>query len=860
MELYSLKTNERLHPLGIDGTPYFSWKIRSGKENVIQTAYRIELPGVWDSGIVESRKQAFVEYGGTALDPCREYRWRVTVWDNTGEEATAEATFETAGPEWRGKWAESSIPRVKNEYDYSLQDAEALMELKKEQENPGLPAVMFERAFTLPEKEIVRARIYATAVGVYRLSVNGLCPDDREFAPEFTSYEKLRYYQTYDVTGLLSPGENCLNMYVGDGWYFSNQATPVFGERNPAPSVLYQIEIWYRDGKQETLFSDGSESCALGTVVYSDIFQGEKHDLRRDFSDKHAVVLKDYGYDTLSAQPMDPVRPMKLIPATEVFTTPKGETIVDFGQVMAGRARIKINLPLGAEATFEYFEVLDENGNYINTMFPAQKDTVISAGEPILHEAMFTFHGFRYIRVSGIENVRKEDFTAVLLTTEKENLGSFRCSEPRLTRLYQNVRWSQWNNMMSVPTDCPSREKAGWTGDILIYAKTALTNENVTAFLTSWLRNVRADQRESGTVMITSPFERLYDSLVRNVCLSFGDTAPTNVAGWSDAIIWVPYEMYRVTGNKLILRENLEAMRRFADSVIRTANEKRGYVEIPEEYDRWLFNTGFHFGEWLIPSEPVGGFNICKASAYYVAPMFAYMSMLKLSEICQALGEDGRKYAEAAEKMKSAIINGLVYADKLPKDKMGAYVLAFAFGLVPEDRREEYAARLTGLIEANGNCLDTGFLATPFLLDALCDIGRSDLAHALLWQNEMPSWLYEVENGATAIWEAWNADEAKRTGRFVSFDHYAFGIVDDWIMRRLCGIDTDTPGFDHVIISPERDEKTKWLKRSFDTVHGVVKAEYEGDKLSVTVPPNATATVFWNGKTFEIGSGTYNFS
>ena len=859
MELYSLKTNERLNPLGIDGTPYFSWKISSCKNNIHQTAYRLEIPGLWDSGRVESRRQAFIEYDGPELEPCTEYRWRVTVWDNTGEKATAESYFETASPSWKGKWAESSIPRVKYVYNYGVQDAEALLQEKKDPVNLGCPAVLFERSFELSARKIDHARLYATSVGVYRLSINGQRPDDREFAPEFTSYEKIQYYQVYEVTGLMKPGKNILSMYVGDGWYFSDQATPVFGERNPAPSVLYQLEIIYEGGEKNVFYSDGSETCALGTVVYSNIFMGEKQDLRRSFGEKMPVILKDYGYSRLAAQPMDPIKPTMLLPAVDIFTTPKGEQIVDFGQILAGRARIRIDLPRDAEVCFEYFEVLDKDGNYINTMYPDQKDTVISAGEPVLHEALFTFHGFRYIRVTGINNPHKEDFTAVLLTTEKENLSSFSCSEPRLSRLYQNIRWSQWNNMMSIPTDCPSREKAGWTGDILIYSKAALTNENVTAFLSSWLKNVRADQRESGAVMITSPFERLYDGLVKNVCLSFGDTEPTNVAGWSDAIVWVPYEMYRVTGNKIILRDNFNAMRRFCDNIIRTANEKHGYMDIPEEYDRWLFNTGFHFGEWLIPSEPVGGFEICKASSYYVAPMFAYMSMVKMEEICNLLGENGEKYAEAAREMKHAIINGLIMADKLPKNKMGAHVLAFAFGLVPEMKWEEYSNRLVSLIDKNGVCLDTGFLATPFLLDALEKIGRSDLAHALLWQNKMPSWLYEVENGATAIWEAWNADESRYTRRYVSFDHYAFGIVDDWIMRRLCGIDSNSPGYDHMVIAPQRDRNITWLERSFNSIHGEVSVQYKGEELTVIIPPNSTATVLWNGNEYEIGSGSYQF-
>lgn len=847
MELYGLKTNERINAIGIDGVPYFSWKIASDSENVSQVAYRIVIPGFWDTGKVESKEQAFIEYSGEALHSCTEYCWHVTVWDNYGNKADAEAVFETAEPNWQAKWVESTIKReAADEYKYG----------------PSYPAVLFGRSFELPGKKVVRARVYATAFGIYQLRINGIRPDDREFAPEFTSYEKLHYYQTYDVAALLHEGTNRIEMHVGDGWYFSNQASPILGERHPEPSVLYQVQLWYEDGTQDCLFSDGSETCALGNVLCSDLFQGEKQDMRRIMKETNQVIVREYGYDTLAAQPMDPIRPMKLLPAMDVFTTPKGECIVDFGQVLAGRARIKVDIPRDQEAAFEYFEILDKDGNYINTMFAPQKDTVISAGEAFVHEALFTFHGFRYIKVTGIKEVRKEDYTAVLLTTEKENAGDFACSEPRLTRLYQNVRWSQWNNMMSVPTDCPSREKAGWTGDILIYAKAALTNENVTAFLTSWLRNVRADQKNDGTVMITSPFEKLYDGLIRNVCLGFGDTEPTNVAGWSDAIVWVPYEMYQVTGNRVILQENYEAMARFCEALITTANLKRSDMDIPEEYDRWLVNTGFHFGEWLIPSEPVGGFDICKTSAYYVAPFFAYESMRKMAVIAEVLGkhDDAAHYGSTADKMKGAILNGLIYADRLPKEKMGAYVLAFAFGLVPENLKEEYANRLAGLLEANGNCLDTGFLPTAFLLDVLCNIGREDLARTLLWQNKMPSWLYEVEKGATAIWEAWNADEARETGRFVSFDHYAFGIVDDWIMRRLCGIDSDRPGYSHLLIAPLKDQKITWLKRSFISVAGKVSVEYEGENLTVMVPPNASATVIWNGKQTEVGSGTYQFT
>ncbi len=429
--------------------------------------------------------------------------------------------------------------------------------------------MLFERQFELPRKSIRKARMYATACGVYQLRVNGRRPDDREFAPEYTSYERLQYYQTYDVTGLLKSGTNHIEMNVGDGWYFSHQASPVRKTIHEEPAILYQLEIWDEDGSRTRICSDGSETCSLGPVISSDLFQGETQDLRRTSEARYPVIVKNDGHERLAAQPMDPVRPVMLLPATEVFTTPKGETIVDFGQLLAGRARIWVDLPEGETATFEYFEILDKDGNYINTMFSPQKDTVISAGTPVWHEALFTFHGFRYIKVTGLREVRKENFTAVLLTSKKENVGTFACSEPRLNRLYQNVRWSQRNNMLSVPTDCPTREKAGWTGDIMIYAKTALTNENVTAFLDSWLRNVRKEQRDDGTIMIVTPFSKIYDLVLGGVYQEFGDPRPTNVAGWSDAIVWVPYEMYRVTGNTIVLRENYEAMCRFCDALIK---------------------------------------------------------------------------------------------------------------------------------------------------------------------------------------------------------------------------------------------------------------------------------------------------
>lgn len=854
MQLYDLKTLHMKAALGIDRVPYFSWKMCSDKENVLQTGYQIIVTNdqkecLWDSGKVDGRKQSFVEYEGKELASKTAYRWNLLVWNNYDEVARAEGQFETAllrSDEWQAKWVESTIERPPiTQFGYG--------------NTP--PAVFFEKKFVLKET-VKKARLYATCYGVYRLRMNEKRPDDREFAPEFTVYEDILYYQTYDVTKLLKKGDNTLDMYVGDGWYFSMQAGPVTDHPHEKPSVLFQLEVEYENGETEMIVSDGSETCSLGPICFSDVFQGEKQDYTIGFEPKYPVAVRDYSYDILRAQPMPPVRPVKEIPAVEVFTTPEGDRIVDFGQVMAGKARIHIDVPKGTEVAFEYFEILDEKGNYINTMFSPQKDIVVSNGEPIDHEVFFTFHGFRYIRVTGIEEVKPEDFVALLLTTEKENVGSFECSDKRLNRLYQNIRWSQYNNMMSIPTDCPGREKAGFTGDILIYAKTALMNEDVTPFLSSWLTNVGKNQDEDGTVMIVTPYTKLYHRVISEAASKFGDEKETGVAGWSDAIVWVPYEMYRVTGNTVVLREQYEPMRKWVEYIIKTAEEKRGYHNIPEEYDRYLWNTGFHFGEWLVPSRPDNTgeqYGICKESAFYIAPYIGYQTIVKMAEICRILGkeQEGERYAQIAEKMKEAIQQGLFYADKLPNYLMGAYVLAFAFDLVPDDLYEEYKARLLALIEEHDNCLDTGFLATPYILDALCKIGEAEKAHDILWQDKRPSWLYEVDHGATSIWEAWDADDARSTKRVVSFDHYAFGCVDDWICRKIAGIDSDTPGFSHIIIHPEADERITSCRRTFESEAGTVEVSWNEKELQVSIPCNTTATVVWKGKTTELGSGRY---
>lgn len=854
LQVTHLRVLHRENPIGIDETPDFSWMLSSRERNVTQQAYRILVrtgqETVWDSGYTLSDQQSFIPYEGKRLAERTRYFWQVTVWDCFGNAGCAEGFFETAlldSTSWRARWVESVMDRPA---------------IPMPPFWPVRPPVRFTKQF-LVDGEVCKARLYATAHGVYRVFLNEERPDDREFAPEHTVYNKILYYQVYPVEALLRQGRNTLSFLVADGWYFCPQTRQEITQDSGKPAILYQLEIEYRDGRVQTICSDGTEASSVGICEYSDLFLGEKQDACHPAGTPQAVSLCGFSLDNLCVQPMDPVRPVAMLPAKEVYRSPKGEWIVDFGQIMCGRARIWVNAPRGTELTFEYFEVTDREGNYRNTMIAPQKDIYVSDGTERLYEAAFTFHGFRYIRVSGLDAVRKKDFTAVVLSTAKENLGEFSCSDSRLNRLYQNIRWSQRSNMLSVPTDCPSREKGGFTGDIQIYAQTAMLNEEMTPFLSSWLRNLSATQAANGAVPITVPETAPYRRLMAANAHDFGDEPPVGVAGWSDAAVIVPYTMYWITGNRSILERQYESMTNWCKYVLRTAQARRGDPKLPEEVDRFLWNTGFHFGEWLIPSDKKGisQREACEGSAYYIAPIFGYLSIRMMAEVARILEKpDAEYYADTAQQMKGAIQKALIRDGQLISDHMGAYVLMLALDLVPEKLTERFGQILVALLEKNHGCLDTGFLATPFLLDAFTKIGRRDLAISLLFQTRQPSWLYEVEQGATAIWETWDAILPDTEPNITSYDHYAFGCVDAWVFANVAGIRPLEPGFRRIEIRPEPDTlPLEHCRRRFQCEYGNILVSWNTQTLKVSIPCGVSAVVQWWGQEFCVGSGDYVF-
>ena len=877
MKLYDLTVNHLVDPLGIDTDPYFGWKIQSGKPGTMQTARQIVITEgdgtvVWDSGKVADDRNAFVPCEGAALAPRTSYLWTVTVWDNHGEREACSASFETAlgAEEWRAAWMGVDRPESGRKKGFGNQP----------------PATLFRRAFILPQ-EVLSARIYATCRGVYRLTVNGARPDDREFAPEHTSYRGYQCYQTYDVTALLRPGENVIGMEVGDGWYCCPQTKPPVEGPEPDHAVLFQLEVTCADGSRITVCSDEQVLTAEGEVRCSDLYDGEMQDLRMarpgwdrpgaDLVGWRSAIPINGSYGTLHPQIGQPVRPVQILPAKKVYTSCKGETIVDFGQVVAGRARVHALLPEGAELILEHFEVVDKDGSYYNNIVSAmgcteQKDVFLSDGVTEVFEAKFTFHGFRYLRVSGLSEAEAGQFEAVVLSSEKPNAGTFLCSDVRLNRLYENTRWSQRANMLSIPTDCPQREKAGWTGDISIYAKTALLNEDVTPFLTRWLASLAVDQRENGSIPFTVPDTSMYHYSGIEMGEQTGCGGPVCSAGWGDAAVTVPWALYEVTGNTGILKKQYSSMKAWCDYVISRAKIHAPCSTLPDEVEEHLWNTGFQFGEWLIPSlasePPEQIFATMAKSASYTAPIFGWVAVDRMARAAEVLGkaDDAGYYGGQAAQMKRAIAAGLIDEDgRMKNERQGAYALMLGYGLVPAEYEASFGARLAELIHENGDRLDTGFLATPVLLDALCSVGRRDLAYTLLYQETPPSWLAQVAAGATTIWESWEMYLPDGTPKNESFNHYAYGCVDDWIFRNIAGIDQHGAGFRHLIFAPQPDESLTWASRTFQTEQGEAVIEWSRENgiftLQVTVPCNADALIrLPNGEEYEVGSGEYTCS
>jgi alpha-L-rhamnosidase len=823
---------ENLHnPLGLDAAqPRLSWQLQSPRRNTRQQAYEVVVrqgsKAVWQSGKVASDSSVHVTYKGAPLQPATAYTWQVRVYTGEGKPSpwSAAASFTTGlwqPADWKAQWIEPGYA----------------------EDSPYRASPLMRKPFTV-KKKLRSALAIITARGMYEAQLNGQRVGDAYLSPGWTAYQKRIQYQCYDVTSLLQPGANAVGVTLGDGWYrgtigFANNRNK-YGSK---AALLFQLMLTYTDGSTELVLSDGTWACSTGPIRFSEIYNGELYDARQEkagwataaYNAAGWVPVKpaSYPFDNLVATQNEPVKKHEVFKPVKVFTTPAGEQVIDFGQNLVGWVKVTAQGNAGDTVTLRHAEVLDKKGNmyYANLRAARQTNHYILQGGPAqTFEPHFTFQGFRYIQVSGLRKpLQAQDFEAVALYSAMEPTGSLTTSRPLINQLQHNIQWGQRGNFVDVPTDCPQRdERLGWTGDAQAFSRTAAFNMNVNSFMAKWLQDVEADQ-VNGAV----PF------VVPNV---LGPTS-VNSAGWSDAATIIPWNMYLAYGDKQLLANQYNSMKAYVESMRKVAKDN-------------LWNSGFHFGDWLFyrPEDDNDG-RAAVTDKYLIAQCFYAHSTDLLVQAARVLGhtQDAEAYSKLLADIKAAFQREyLTPSGRLVSSTQTAYVLALQFDMLPENQRKQAAQRLADNVQSYGH-LTTGFLGTPYLCHVLTRYGYTDAAYKLLLREKYPSWLYPVTMGATTIWERWDGmkpDSSFQTPGMNSFNHYAYGAIGDWMYRQMVGLDTyeDGVGYKHIRVKPLPGGGFTHAEATLKTYYGETKAGWklEGNslQLNVTVPPNTRATIY----------------
>ncbi|MBB6637189.1 family 78 glycoside hydrolase catalytic domain [Cohnella thailandensis] len=889
LNVVDLRCDHLLNPMGIAcSNPYVSWKLHGETRGLKQTAYEIQAAihqPDFEKGLVSEQGNQSDDSYAIELDigELREkttYYWRVRVCVDTEEEQglwlpwSETASFETGLKDersWSAKWIEA------DEEFYAIADEECKQYWKLDpygdaenlnRRDQGLRKVPYLSKRVELKTGIIKARVYITARGLYELRVNGRKVGPCVLAPDFTAYDKCIYYQTFDIAAELQEGSNLFEIQLGDGWYAGHaQGIPgnnhLYGVR---PSLLMQAEIQYEDGMTETIASDDSFKASMGPLQYADLFMGEYYDLQVKDDRIFGTVENDYSMSVVTPQRGEMIVATEVIDARRVFRDAEGSLIVDFGQVIAGRERLVLTGRAGSTVTIEHSEEIDREGVFYDVMptfpFHDQKNTIRFAEEKtIAYEPQFSFQGFRYLRIRGLNyEIKPEDCKAVVIGTGMPVVGKFECSNPDLNQFMKNVLWSQRGNMLSIPTDCPQRERAGFTGDAQVFGKAAALNMDVSGFFARWLEQCRYEQLERGQIPIVVPYTKAYSEIEPNP----GWTS----AGWGDAIVFLPWEMYQAYGDIRFLSENYQAMLRWMDYVETCAKEtmpESYYMDFKNRHrHKHLWNTGHHWGDWQVPG--VDAFKGVELTKEVTASLFYYRQASMMMRISQELGESEKHeyFKELSANIHRSFHQEYVADGKLSGyEWQGAYVMAIAFGMVEGELKGRFAARLNELVAEQGFRLQTGFLSTPFLLNALWDCGYRDTALKLLYQDTAPSWLYQVKQGATTVWEEWEGKDRDGVLRGSSFNHYAFGCVCDFIYEKIGGIGKLEKGFKRIRIQPEATEGLEFAETTIDTIYGELGVKWNkvdgGYRYRIKIPPNTTAVVVGGSSQLELGSGVHEF-
>lgn len=834
-----LRCEYRVNPVGIGvRIPRFSWKLTGSGRGIAQAGYQVQVAEgdplfrtlIWDSGQVRSDQSVHIRYEGSELASRKVYHYRVRVRDSRGNQSDWLAAFWETGimdaAEWTAQWITCDLARNHRSPEASQ---------------------MFRSTFEAGGS-VRSARIYATALGIYELEMNGRRLNENKFAPGWTSYHKRLQTQTFDVTGLVRTGNNAIGITIADGWYkgrIGGHPCDFYGDQR---AILLQLHLVYEDGTEDTVITDERWRVDTGPIRAASIYDGETYDARleRDGwstssyedSDWLPVSILDHGKQMLIPQENVPTKVMRVMKPIALLRTPAGEAVLDFGQNMVGWVSLSVRAAEGTIIELAHAEVLDRDGNlYTDNLRSAKQTTryVCRGGLEEYYEPRFSFQGFRYVKVSGYPGeLSLEPFTAHVIYSDLDETGTFECSDESVNRLQRNIVWGQRGNFLDVPTDCPQRdERLGYTGDAQVFIRTAAFNMDVASFFAKWLRDLKADQLPSGGVSNTVP-----------------DTLPGwdlhSAAGWGDAAVICPWTMYLCYGDKRLLEEQYDSMKSWV-TFIRNLGE--------QEY---LWNSGFQFGDWLALDAPAGSYAGATPKDYIATAFYAHSTDL-LARAARVLGreEDAAEYEELHKRIREQFnLEFVSRTGRLVSPTQTAHALALSFGLVEGDVRTRVEQSFVQLLAESDDKLTTGFLGTPYLCSTLTEIGRLDLAYKLALSRAFPSWLHSVEQGATTIWEHWDglrADGSFWSADMNSFNHYAFGAIGDWFYRVVAGIDTDAdkPGYKHVRIHPRPGEGLTHAKASFESMYGEILSSWriEGGVMNIRIalPPNTAGTVILPG-------------
>jgi alpha-L-rhamnosidase len=905
------------NPLGIDDrNPRINWKMSSKERNKKQSAYQIivaesendlnkEKNLIWDSGKKISEQNTQVHYAGIPLKSGQQCFYKIRIWDEKGMVSKWSQT---------GLWSMGLL----NEIDWKANWIGFKTKDYNTKDTLHLPAAPYLRKTFSIKKKIAKATLYATSLGVYEMFLNGNKIGNDLLTPGWTDYNKRIYYKTYNLTNFIEEGENALGSILGDGWYSGYVGPKVLSKpRNRElyglhPALFCQLEIKYEDGSNETIITDTTWKASEGPIIYSDLLMGVAYNANFEltgwnspqYDDKswQSVYLHEGTKGLLQAYPGHSIQKYQEVVPIEITEPTKNVYIFNLGQNFAGHSRLKVSGSKNDTIVMRFGERLNADGTLMteNLRFARATDTYILKGdETEVWEPVFTYHGFQYVEVTGLKNKpTKNTITGIAFGSSTPMVSKFKSSDETLNRMFENVIWTQRSNFMEIPTDSPQRdERLGWLGDAQIFSESAHYNANLGAFNAKWFADLRDAQYDFGAYPTFAP--QPYPKLI------------WYSPGWMEAGIMVPYNTFLFYGDTKIISDHYESMTKFMDYHIKKSKTYNFYPE-----NSWTeIGPNGGFGDWLAVTDKNLSHDIM-ASMYYqyalkiMAEMSTALNKLDKAEYYKSIYDTSVKafiehYMNEDGKF---IINETKYGDAkgyfegekgFTGHTQSAYATAIYFDILPNNLKEKAANQLLKLLEENNYLPSSGILGIRQLLPALSAIGHSNLAYKILLRKDYPSWGFQIENGATTIWERWNSYtpekgfNGKMNSEMNSFNHYAFGAFSQYLFSNMAGINSEGVGFEKILIKPQLgDLSLTKVHGEYNSIHGNIVSSWlindeSSFSLEVNIPVNTTGKIYVpsiigskvmesdksidsstikflkqenNYKIFEVGSGRYHFT